>query len=81
MTKREEIFEELKTIILALKNKGDTIQKDKQLIDRFTERVENVGINIEALSQEDFDWLSGEYNKWIKKMVGEDFEKNILTFG
>ena len=63
--KRENIFNELKDLILTLKNNiGQPSIKGKWL--QKSEQIQNA---IKELSSEDQIWLSTEYDTWYKEVL------------
>ena len=64
MTK-EEIFKELKELILAAKDED----KSKLLNSNYKERHLKLEQSIKQLNSSDMSWLNNEHDKWFKEHI------------
>ena len=81
MTKKEQALEMMKSLVLALKNQGEEMQENPELVQRWQEKSNELGEIVKTFSIEEKEWFEAEYEKWIWEKLGKDIAEIILLFG
>jgi hypothetical protein len=66
---REEIFDELKTAVLAFRDEGKRIREDAVFRASLLSKQQELGIEVKKLNSCDASWLNDEYGAWFKAEV------------
>lgn len=66
---KEELLEELKKMVLALKNDAEELKKNPELAVEWAKKQAEIGIACRRLNSCDASWLNDEYGKWFRSEV------------
>ena len=66
---RDRLFEDLKQLLLDLRDKRELFRSEKTFTDDCLKRSKDISARVKALPSDDIIWLEDQYKEWYNKEI------------